>query len=124
MKIVLMFVMMVIMGIGPALAMGPVMIGPHTAAWDRSTQTTVTGYYLYYRASGATTWSDTNRSPVIPQTSVGVTPTYDILTLTSANGSYELAVTARNAAGDESGPSNTVPFVLAIPAVPSNARVQ
>jgi hypothetical protein len=124
MKTVLMFVVMMFVFVGSAFAMGPVMIGPHTAAWDRSTEAAVTGYYLYYRAAGATTWSNTNRSAVIPQPAVGVTPTYDILTLTSANGSYELAVTARNAAGDESGPSNVIPFVVAIPAVPSNARVQ
>jgi hypothetical protein len=104
--------------------MGPLMVTAHTAAWDRSSEAIVTGYYLYYRPAGATTWSNTNRTPVIPQTTAGVTPTYDILTLVSANGSYELTVTARNAAGDESGPSNIVPFVVSIPAAQSNLRTQ
>jgi hypothetical protein len=111
-------------GISPVQAMGPLMVAAHTAAWDRSADAKVTGYYLYYRAQGVTAWSNGQRSAVVPQPAAGVSPTLDILTLVTANGNYELAVTARNAAGDESGPSNIVPFVVEIPAAQTNLKVQ
>jgi hypothetical protein len=103
---------------------GPVMISAHTATWDREVDAQVTGYYIYWRTQGATAWVSTQKSTMISQPAVGVVPTYNLLTLNLPNGNYEIAATARDAAGDESGVSNIVPFVVYIPAAPANLKNQ
>jgi hypothetical protein len=104
-------------------AMGPIIVSAHNVTWDKVVQPQVTGYYVYWRVQGATTWSDTNRSPVLPQPSGATMPKYDLLQWITANGTYEICATSRTAAGDESGPSNVVPFVLFIPPSPLNCAI-
>lgn len=100
-------------------AIGPWMAGPHTAAWDPNTEADLAGYYVYYRPVGGT-WDNARRSGLVAKST---TPRYDLLQLITANGNYEIMVTATNAGGDESGPSNIVPFVLNLPAAAKNARI-
>jgi len=102
----------------PSFAMGPLNVSGTVAAWDASPTTGVDGYYIYWRAQGATTWNNTQRSSKLP----GTARTFDLLTFGLANGSYEICGTATKLAG-ESGPSNIVPFVLEIPVSPGNLRV-
>lgn len=68
-------------------------------------------------------WVNTQRSPVIPQPAVGVIPTYDLSGLNLPTGTYEICATALDAAGNESGPSNSAPFPWSLPASPSNLRL-
>jgi hypothetical protein len=104
---------------------GEVVITAHTAKWDRTTGVSVTGYYLYYRTTGAAAWSNANRSVVITQPTLGTDPTFDLSTLIVNPGSYEICVTARDAAGNESGASNIVPFVVYAPVpIPANLKMQ
>lgn len=115
----------IIIGVSiPSHAMGPIMISAHTATWDRLNDANVTGYYIYYRAQGINTWSSVNRSVIVAQPTSGVIPTYNLLNLITTNGNYEICATALDAAGDESGPSNIVPFVEYVPASPANIKVQ
>jgi len=106
-----------------AFALGPRMVDPHTAAWDPNTETDLAGYYIYYRAvtNPVTPWSDTRRSASVAPSA---TPRYDLLQLITQNGQYEIMATAFDNAGNESGPSNIVPFVVDLPGAPKNSRVQ
>ena len=122
-KMVAVAVGLVFLSVISAFALGPKMVDPHTAAWDPNSETDLAGYYVYYRAvtTPVTPWSDTRRSAsVAPST----TPRYDLLQLIGQNGQYEIMVTAFDNAGNESGPSNIVPFVLDLPGSPKNTRVQ
>jgi hypothetical protein len=110
-------------------APGNVVIEAHTLAWDRSTDVQVIGYYAYWRSPNVAPnpWVNSQRSALIPQPVVGVVPTYDIYQFNLALGTYELAATATDATGNESGVSNVVPFVLKAPPLlvsPMNARKQ
>jgi hypothetical protein len=91
-------------------APGPTQISGNTAAWNQDTDARVTGYYLYWVAGTPTSpaWKDAQRSGLIPQSAA---PTYNLLTLGLPDGTYTICVTAVDAKGDESGASNTVPFV-------------
>ena len=71
-------------------------------AWDRSPDTNVTGYVLYSRNG-----SNTNTSRV----DVGTNITSTIAGLTEGS-TYYFVVTAYNAVGLESGPSNEVGFIV------------
>jgi len=106
-----------------AFALGPRMVDPHTAAWDPNTETDLAGYYVYYRpvTNPVTPWSDSRRSASVPPSA---TPRYDLLQLIGQNGQYEIMVTAFDNAGNESGPSNIVPFVVDLPGAPKNTRLQ
>lgn len=103
---------------------GPLMLSAHTAAWDRSADVNVTGYYIYWRVQGTTVWVSTQKSVLVAQPVSGVVPAYNLLLLNLANGSYEICATARDAPGNESGPSNIVPFVQYIPVAPANLKNQ
>jgi hypothetical protein len=109
-----------------AFAMGPLWVGPSGLVCDRETDPLVTGYYVYWRVAGTTPWLNTQRSPLIPQptdtTQLGCQ--YDFKAFNLPNGSYEVSATAVYAAGDESGPSNIVPFQIAVPQAPSNLKAQ
>ena len=104
-----------------AFAVGPAMVDPHTAAWDPNTETDLAGYYVYFRpvTTPATAWDNTRRSAAVP---VSATPRYNLLQLVTFNGSYEIMVTAFDQVGNESGPSNIVPFVVDLPSAPKNSR--
>ena len=122
-KLLLVLLAMVIMLFSvPVFAMGPLMLNAHIAAWDREADTTVTGYYIYWRTVGGTAWPTTQRSPAILQPAVGVVPTFDLTILNLPNGSYEICATAYSMTG-ESGASNIVPFQVSIPASPANLKV-
>jgi hypothetical protein len=114
------FLVCVAIGMQEAGAVGPLMIDKHTAAWDANTETDLNGYYVYWRAP-AGTWDNARRSARVP---VSLTPTYDLLQLNLPNGNYEIAVSALDNAGNESGMSNIVPFVVDLPAAPKNNRLQ
>lgn len=108
-------------------AMGPLMVTPHGLTWDREADGTgyiISGYYIYYRIAGVSTWSNTQRSALISQPAIGVTPAFDTLTLSLPNGNYEFVATAIDTKGNESGPSNMVPLTLAIPVSPTNFKTQ
>lgn len=95
----------------PAFAApGPTQVSGYTAAWNQDTDSRVTGYYLYWVSGTPTSpaWVNTQRSQLIPQSA---SPTFDLRALGLPNGTYTICVTATDAAGDESGASNTVPFV-------------
>ena len=105
--------------VGTACSMGPIMVSPHTLQWDRETDVQVSGYYAYWRTTGTTIWSNEQRSSVVTQPATGLTVSYELLTLALANGGYEICVTARDTIGNESGPSNVVPYTVYIPNPPA-----
>jgi hypothetical protein len=95
----------------------------HIVMWDRSIEPVVTGYYVYWRipVTPPTTpnpWVNTQRSALIPQSTVGLVPTYDLYTPKLAIGTYDIAATATDSSGNESGVSNIVPFVQKAPYLP------
>jgi hypothetical protein len=122
-KVAVLAIGLILLSALPAFALGPKMVDPHTAAWDPNTETDLAGYYVYYRpvTNPVTAWSDTRRSASVAPSP---TPRYDLLQLIGQNGQYEIMVTAFDNAGNESGPSNIVPFVVDLPGAPKNTRVQ
>lgn len=107
---------------GPAMAIGPVMVGPHTAAW--SYEAGVAGYYVYWSTATPPVWTTANRVQLTQPTGAPTTVTYNLLSSITANGSYSICVTAYDTGGDESGPSNIVPFALSIPSPPTGLGLQ
>jgi len=101
-------------------AVGPIMIDKHIAVWDANTESDLNGYYVYWRAPTGT-WDNARRSAKVP---VGPIPTYDLLQLNLPNGNYEVAVSAIDNAGNESGMSNIVPFPVDLPVAPKNVKLQ
>lgn len=128
--IVLLAILTMVSMAAPVMAMGPLMVSSHTAAWDREADTpgiyTVSGYYIYWRVvhTPVNPWVNTQRSALVSQPAVGIVPTYDLTALGLANGNYELCATAIDTKGDESGPSNIVPFTWAIPVSLTNFVIQ
>ena len=115
---------------GISYSMGPLMITPTGLTWDReadsqSSYGTITGYYLYWVATQVPlpAWTNTQRSALIPQTAVGVTPLVPISNLNLPSGNWTMCVTSVTASA-ESGPSNTVSFLWVIPAPPANFSKQ
>jgi hypothetical protein len=109
----------------PCSAMGPLMIDAHRVACDRNTEADMSGYYVYWRVVGATAWDNAHRSPLIPQVPVGqLGCPYDLMLFNLPNGNYEISATAIDVPGNESGPSNVVPFQVDLPASPSTLRKQ
>ena len=107
---------------GPALAAEvvlPKFIGPHILAWDdpNPPDAGVTAYHVYYRLPGAT-WDDTRMATV-----TAPTRTFELLSITTIQGTYEIAVSAVTATA-ESGMSATVPFEWRLPSSPTNLRKQ
>src|SRR2546425_1035319 len=73
-----------------------------TMAWDRSTDTTVTGYRLYYTDVSAGTTSAINAGNVTSNTVSGLLETK----------TYSFDVVAYNASGTESVPSNVINYTV------------
>lgn len=91
-----------------------------TLTWDRNTDD-ATGYYVYYCSiRGCTPTKASSQSPRIPQSAIGVNPVFTL----PANTEGAAAVSAFDAAGNESGLSVIVPFDQVPPLVPVNPRVQ
>lgn len=97
-----------------ACAMGPIYIGAHTATWDAVTGTT--GYRIYWRAPGTTTWVDAQRVQT-------TTTTLNLIDAGVPVGSWEICATAFDTVS-ESGPSNVVPWNYTIRNAPANTKVQ
>lgn len=108
-----------------AHAVGPLMVQAHTATWNRNVETDLAGYYVYYRpvTSPVTAWDNSRRSASVPQPAGTTLPVYNLLTIITVNGNYEIMVTAYDTAGNESGPSNIVPFAVDLPSAPVNAHI-
>jgi hypothetical protein len=102
----------------PARALGPKVVDAHMLTCDATTET-VSGMYVYWRPAGGA-FSDAKR---MQTGDISKTP-LDILTFITANGSYEIAASYYTTSGNESSLSNIVPFVLALPMAPVNARKQ
>lgn len=103
-----------------ACAMGPIMVTPHTAQWDREVDTKVTGYYVYWRLSGTNIWINTQRSIIVSQPITGESVSYDLLQLNLVNNIYDITVTATDSPGNESGPSNIAAYTVYIPSNPAS----
>ncbi len=73
-----------------------------TTAWDRSTDSTVTGYKLYYTDVSAGTTSAINAGNVVTSTVSGLLETK----------TYSFNVVAYNASGTESVPSNVINYTV------------
>ena len=101
-----------------ACAIGP-KIAKSTCVWDANTEGDLAGYYLYWRTPTGT-FQDANRTPVVKSTA----PTFSLLILNLSPGQYVIAVSAYNAAGNESGMSNEVTWDAAYPGNPKNAVVK
>ena len=84
-----------------------------TVAWDPSPDASVTGYFLYYGTDGS---SLTNRLDVGNQTNAPLAGLQPGLT-------YQLTVTAYDASGSESDPSNQIQYKVPV-APPQNLAVQ
>ena len=67
--------------VSAALAVGPKMVDPHTAAWDPNTEADLAGYYLYWRTVGGA-FDDAHRATVAKSAA----PQLNLLTVISTNG--------------------------------------
>src|SRR3990170_7319584 len=103
---------------GSAFCLGPKVV-KHTATWDANTESDLAGYYLYWRTPTGT-FSDINRVTVIKTAS----PSFDLLTLGLPAGTYVIAVSAYNTAGNEGGLSNEATYDGNYPSSPKNTKVQ
>jgi hypothetical protein len=97
-----------------ACAMGPIYTGNKTAAWDAVSG--ATGYYIYWRTPGTTTWPAAQRA-----TTTGLT--LDLSSSGIAQGAWEICATAFDGVS-ESGPSNVITWNFSIRAAPTNAKIQ
>ena len=89
--------------------------------WNRNSETDVTGYNMYRSTTSGSFTSKLN-SVLIPQTSVGVSPSY--VDTTALNITYYYVVRAVNAAGLESQNSNQVTAMPLPPGAPSNLTIE
>ncbi len=97
-----------------ACAMGPIYVAPKTAAWDAVPG--ATGYHIYWRAPGVTTWDDAQRLTT-NATSV------NLIDGGIPQGQWEICATALDGVS-ESGPSNIVSWSYGIIRAPTNNKVQ
>lgn len=111
-----------------AFAIGPIMVAAHKVTCTATTQTIAkTNIYWSLAGTGGSctspTWSGTNEVSV--SYDIGVTP-YDLLTISALvnQTNYCIAASYSDAAGDESGMSNIVPFVVSIPSAPVGEKIQ
>jgi hypothetical protein len=88
----------------PAAATPGVNSSTYQATWTANTEADLDGYYLYWK-SGTAAFNNTNRIRIAK------TATVQVLTGTVPANTV-IALTAVDAAGDESGYSNQVPFVV------------
>ena len=98
-------------------ALGP-KIDKAKAVWDTNTETDLAGYYLYWKSVGGS-YSDSSRIT----NSTSPTPNFNLNTLSLAPGTYTIAVSAFNTAGNESGFSNEVNWTNRVPTNVTNVRI-
>lgn len=108
----------------PAFALGP-KIDKRFALWDQNIETDLAGYYLYWRTQGGS-FSDAQRIVVLPTATAGgkPAPSYDLMGLNFPSGMYDVAVSAYDTSGNESGLSNIVPFDGSFPVNPKNLKTE
>lgn len=100
----------------------PVTASAITYVWDRNTEADMASYSFYACTTpGCTPSKNTTPVGVIPQTAVGVLPTFDY-NISSIEGA--VAVTAKDKTGNQSGLSVLVPFDRVAPAAPVNLGLQ
>lgn len=93
-----------------------------TLQWDRNTEADMSEYEIYTCTSNPTCTIQqvpASRIGIIPQTAVGVIPSFVI----PADTEGKIAVSASDAAGNESGLSVPIPFDAKAPGVPGNPRL-
>jgi len=113
-KIAVLSLLFVMLSVVTACAMGPIYNGAKTAAWDAVPG--ATGYYLYWRTPGTSTWPPAQRA-----TTTGIT--LDLSSSGIPQGAWEICATAFDPVS-ESGPSNVVTWNFSIRAAPTNAKIQ
>lgn len=94
--------------------MGPIYVGAKTASWTAVSG--ATGYRVYYRTPGATTWNDSQRIQT-NNTSV------DLIAAGIPVGSWEVCGTVFDTVS-ESGPSTVVPWSYTIKETMTDFRIQ
>lgn len=102
-----------------SMAMGPRFVGMTKITCDTYTGGPISGMYVYWRPAGQTGWLDSNRAAA---GRVDQTP-FDLAPVISVAGDYEVCLTAYDAVGNESGPSNVVPFPFVVPGSPGGSRM-
>jgi hypothetical protein len=94
--------------------MGPIYIGAKTASWTAVSG--ATGYRVYYRAPGVTTWNDSQR---IQTSSTSI----DLVAAGVPVGSWEVCGTVFDTVS-ESGPSTVVPWSYTIKGTMTDFKIQ
>lgn len=125
--VIIISLLLVLLMASSCYGMGPLMVDAHKTVCDRNTEADTSGYYIYWRvtATPPNAWDNAKRSPLIPQPPVGqLGCQYDLLNFNLPNGNYEIVATAIDVSGNESGPSNIVPFLVDIPNTPSGLKKQ
>ena len=117
-KIIAILFMGLFLSASSVFCLGP-KIDKHVAVWDANTEADLSGYYLYWRTSTGS-FSDTNRVMVLKST----TPRYDLLLLNLTSGTYFIAVSAYNIAGNESALSIETTWNATIPVIPKTPSIQ
>ena len=117
-KLLIAFCMLFLLVGSSVYCLGP-KIDKHIATWDANTESDLTGYHLYWRTpTGA--FSDTNRVTIPKSTN----PQYELLALNLPNGTFVIAVSAYNTAGNESALSVEVTWNATIPGAPKNPNIK
>ena len=113
-KVIIFCFLIILLSAVTACAMGPIYNGAKTAAWDAVPG--ATGYYLYWRTPGTTTWPTAQRATTTALT-------LDLSGSGISQGAWEICATAFDAVS-ESGPSNIITWNFTIRAAPTNAKIQ
>lgn len=92
--------------------------GKRILSWTPSPSYGVTGYYLYWRTTNSV-FVDTQRFGITTNTT-----TFDLVTLNLPPEIYSLAMSATNAAGNESGLSMEAVWDATLPEKPGNIKIQ
>lgn len=101
--------------------MGNVAHAQSTLEWDRNTETDMSHYNVYVCSPlPCTVTVASTKSANIPQTTLGVVPSFALPTNTEGRA----AVTATDTSGNESGLSVSLPFDRRSPAIPINPRTR
>jgi hypothetical protein len=116
--ITVLMVLSVFLFAGSASAIGPKVVDAHRLTCDASPQTGIVTSNIYYRTQGVSTWPDNPQGTVAGD--LGKATPFDLLSIITVNGNYEICATYSDSSGNESGPSNIVPFVLNILQSPQN----
>jgi hypothetical protein len=116
MKLMVKIVILLFVLLTPVMGacMGPIFTGPKTASWTAVPG--ASGYYVYYRAPGATGWPDSQR---IQTNATSV----DLVATGVPQGTWEVCATTFDSLS-ESGPSDMVTWSYAIKGSPGSFRIQ